>query len=87
MTVHAASASPGERRSWVAASAQTSGRLSQNELPGLKSVASATAAPASTRARAGGIGRPRTRALAGSSDRDDALAARAATPSAPVASR
>ena len=52
------SASSGASDSCVAASEQTSGRLSQNALPGLKSVASATAAPASTSARAGGIGRP-----------------------------
>ena len=52
LTVQAESASPGERRSCVHASEQTSGRLSQNALPGLKSVASATAAPASTSARA-----------------------------------
>ena len=37
----------------MAASEQTSGRLSQKALPGLKSVASATAAPASTSVRAG----------------------------------
>ena len=52
-TVQAASASAGLSFSWVAASEQTSGRLSQKALPGLKSVASAIAAPASTSARAG----------------------------------
>jgi len=41
----------------------------------LKSVASATAAPASTRSRAGGIGRPRKSALAGSRTPTTALAA------------
>ena len=86
-TVHAASASAGERPSWVHASEQTSGRLSQNALPGLKSVASATAAPASTSARPGGIGRPRKSALAGSSTPTTSLAASARTPSSPVASR
>ena len=49
------------------ASERTSGRLSQNALPGLKSVASAISAPASASARAGGIGRPRKSALAGRS--------------------
>ena len=61
--------------SCVQASEQTSGRLSQNALPGLKSVASATAAPASTSARAGGIGRPRKSALAGSRTPVTSLAA------------
>ena len=63
------------------ASEQTSGRLSQNALPGLKSVASAIAAPASTSARAGGIGRSRKSALAGSSTAVTSLAASARTPS------
>ena len=62
--MQAVSASAGESFSCVAASEQQSGRLSQKALPGLKSVASATAAPASTRARPGGIGLPRKSALA-----------------------
>ena len=86
-TVHAHRASSGAIRSCVAASEQTSGRLSQNALPGLKSVARATAAPASISARAGGIGRPRKRALAGRSTPVTSLAASAATPALPVASR
>ena len=72
--MQAASASAGASFSCVAASEQQSGRLSQNALPGLKSVASATAAPASTSARAGGIGRPRKSALAGSSTPTTSLA-------------
>ena len=48
------------------ASEQTTGRLSQNALPGLKSVARAIAAPASTMRLACGIGRSRKSALAGS---------------------
>src|SRR6266511_3647048 len=56
LTVQAVSASAGPRCSCVAASEQTTGRLSQKELPGLKSVASAIAAPASTSARADGVG-------------------------------
>ena len=87
LTVTAASASAGERCSCVQASEQTSGRLVVNELPGLKSVASAIAAPASTSARAGGIGRSRKSALAGSSTPVTSLAASAATPAGPVASR
>ncbi len=62
------------------ASEQTNGRLVVKELPGLKSVASAIAAPASTSARAGGIGRSRKSALAGSSTPTTPLAASAATP-------
>ena len=58
-----------------------------NELPGLKSVASATAAPASASARPGGIGRPRKSALAGRSTPTTSLAASSRTPAAPVASR
>ena len=65
LTVQAPSASAGESRSCVQAMEQTSGRLSQKELPGLKSVARATAAPASRRLLAGGMGRPRKSALAG----------------------
>ena len=42
--MHAVSASAGESFNCIAASEQQSGRLSQNALPGLKSVASATAA-------------------------------------------
>ena len=68
--MQAARASSGERWSCVQASEQTIGRLSQNELPGLKSVASAIAAPASASARAGGIGRSRKSALTGSSTAD-----------------
>ncbi len=49
-----------------------------NELPGLKSVASAIAAPASTRCRAGGIGRSRKSALAGSRTPTTSLDASAA---------
>ena len=86
-TVHAESASSGASPICVAASEQTSGRLSQKALPGLKSVASATAAPASTSARAGGIGRLRKSALAGRSTPVTSLAASAAIPLAPVASR
>ncbi len=74
-TVIAASASSGARWSCVQASEQTSGRLVVNALPGLKSVASAIAAPASTSARAGGIGRSRNSALAGSSTPVTSLAA------------
>ena len=65
LTVAATSASSGASLICVHASESTSGRLSQKALPGLKSVASATSAPASTSARAGGIGRPRKSALAG----------------------
>ena len=59
--MQAASASSGASPSCVAASEHTSGRLSQNALPGLKSVASATAAP-----------RRRARAPAASADRERA---------------
>ena len=69
------------------ASEQTSGRLSQNALPGLKSVASAIAAPASASARAGGIGLPRKSALAGRRTPTTSLAASAEMPAAPVLSR
>src|SRR4029079_8766058 len=86
-TVHAESASSGASSSCVAASEQTSGRLSQKALPGLKSVASAIAAPASTSARPRGIRRPRKSALAGSRTPVTSLSASAAAPSSPVASR
>src|SRR4029078_1349471 len=47
LTVDAARPSSGAGPSWVHARVQTTGRLSQNALPGLKSVASAITAPAS----------------------------------------
>ena len=60
------------------------GRLSQKALPGLKSVAIATIAPASTNARPGGIGRPSVRAAAGRRTAVTSLAASERTPSGPV---
>ena len=68
------------------ASERSSGRLVVNELPGLKSVASATAAPASTSARAGASadrGRGRLQEAA----RRPRRYSRAPPPPAPVASR
>ena len=55
LTVTAVEPRAGASWSWVQASEQTSGRLVVKELPGLKSVASAIAAPAATRSRAGGL--------------------------------
>jgi len=66
LTVQAASAATGPSPIWVHASVIATGNRSQYALPGLKSVASATIAPASSRSCPGGMGRPRKSAATGS---------------------
>src|SRR5207245_11475730 len=88
LTAPAVPAAAGRSPSGDAPGAITGGRLRVGEVPGLKSVANATAAPASINRRAGACDRrPRKTIVAGSRTATVELPARARIPSSEIAAR
>ena len=87
-TVAATMASAADIRSWLTPRVNISGKFTVGDVPGLKSVASATAAPAAIRSRAGARAVfPRNSMVPGSSVATVGAAASAATPAAETAAK